>query len=299
MVNIYNLSLIIYMVDSNTNETLSHGFVSYTIQPKSSLQIADYIQNKASIVFDYNAPIITNTTMSVVMNTTTNNDTAICEGQSLTLTAQGASNYLWNNSQTGSNITVSPSTTTNYIVTGSVQGITQNDTVNVTVKPLPNASFTENVNNNSVSVTANNGNDLYSWNFGDGTTSTEQNPTHQYTGNGQYTITLNTSLDGCENTSTKQINITITAIKNNISFVEDAKVFVNNNQQIELNLLSNKYADFNISLYDISGKILNTRNYNKVNSINQKIDVATLSKGIYFMNIQSGKELMSYKIVLN
>jgi plastocyanin len=36
---------------------------------------------------------------------------------------------------------------------------------------------------------------LYNWDFGDGTTSTEQNPTHTYTTNGDHTVTLTVSND--------------------------------------------------------------------------------------------------------
>lgn len=38
------------------------------------------------------------------------------------------------------------------------------------------------------------------WNFGDGTTSTEQNPAHTYTGNGAYVVTLTVSSDDCQST---------------------------------------------------------------------------------------------------
>ncbi len=43
------------------NEPASNGFVSFKIKPKSSLAIGDSIQNAASIFFDFNLPIVTNT----------------------------------------------------------------------------------------------------------------------------------------------------------------------------------------------------------------------------------------------
>jgi uncharacterized repeat protein (TIGR01451 family) len=56
----------ILLPDSNTNEMMSHGFVKYRIQPKSSLVLGDEIDNMAYIYFDFNAPIITNTTNTIV-----------------------------------------------------------------------------------------------------------------------------------------------------------------------------------------------------------------------------------------
>lgn len=48
------------------------------------------------------------------------------------------------------------------------------------------------------------------WNFGDGNTSTQQNPTHTYAANGQYNVTLRiTTSFGCQNTITKNAFIRI------------------------------------------------------------------------------------------
>lgn len=50
----------------------------------------------------------------------------------------------------------------------------------------------------------------WSWNFGDGGTSTLQNPTHAYAANGNYTVTLTATYNGCSDTYTQttQINVT-------------------------------------------------------------------------------------------
>ena len=47
------------------------------------------------------------------------NSSLICVGQSATLTAGGATNYLWNTSATGSVIVISPTANTIYTVTGT------------------------------------------------------------------------------------------------------------------------------------------------------------------------------------
>ena len=70
------------------------------------------------------------------------------------------------------------------------------------------SDFTYVVNGNSISFTNTSTN--YTgllWNFGDGTTATEQNPTHSYTSGGIKTITLKAIRNGCEEIIEKQIDL--------------------------------------------------------------------------------------------
>lgn len=52
----------IYLPDSASNEPASHGYVRYSVTLGSSVLPNDIINNNASIFFDYNSPITTNTT---------------------------------------------------------------------------------------------------------------------------------------------------------------------------------------------------------------------------------------------
>ncbi|MDF2453820.1 MAG: hypothetical protein K0S26_3324, partial [Bacteroidota bacterium] len=62
------------------------------------------------------------------------NPASICTGASSTLTATGANTYSWSTGATGSSISVSPSGTTNYMVTGIAgNGCSNTVSVNVTV----------------------------------------------------------------------------------------------------------------------------------------------------------------------
>lgn len=56
----------IMLPDSNTNEPASHGWVQYRIQHKSGLPLGTEITNSASIYFDFNAPVLTNTTLNTL-----------------------------------------------------------------------------------------------------------------------------------------------------------------------------------------------------------------------------------------
>ncbi|MFH0866539.1 MAG: T9SS type A sorting domain-containing protein, partial [Bacteroidota bacterium] len=54
----------IMLPDSTTDEANSHGFISYRIKPLTSLSETDTIYNMAYIYFDFNEPVLTNTTES-------------------------------------------------------------------------------------------------------------------------------------------------------------------------------------------------------------------------------------------
>lgn len=50
------------------NEPDSHGFVAFKIKPKSNVVVGDVITGEASIYFDFNAPIVTNTVRTEITN---------------------------------------------------------------------------------------------------------------------------------------------------------------------------------------------------------------------------------------
>jgi len=58
----------INLPDSNVNEAGSHGYVVYRIKPIASLLPGDTINNTASIYFDFNLPVQTNTEQTVVQS---------------------------------------------------------------------------------------------------------------------------------------------------------------------------------------------------------------------------------------
>ena len=122
-------------------------------------------------------------------------NTALCEGESTTLTANGGISYNWSHGSATNSINVTESGI--YTVTATnVEGCTATASVTVTVNPLPivviggNTSICE---GGSTTLTAS-GADTYSWSTGDNTASATVNAF------GIYTVT-GTSVEGCSNTS--------------------------------------------------------------------------------------------------
>jgi len=122
-------------------------------------------------------------------------NTALCEGESTTLTANGGISYNWSNGSATNSVNVAESGI--YTVTATnVEGCTATASATVTVNPLPivviggNTSICE---GGSTTLTAS-GADTYSWSTGDNTASATVNAF------GIYTVT-GTSVEGCSNTS--------------------------------------------------------------------------------------------------
>ena len=109
-------------------------------------------------------------------------------------TAYGNLTYQWNNGSTSANQNVGPGT---YIVTASNGGCTASDTVLVSPTTGPLAAFNappvcvgSAVSFTDMSSIASGNITSWSWNFGDGATSSSQNPTHLYSGPGSFTASL-------------------------------------------------------------------------------------------------------------
>jgi gliding motility-associated-like protein len=135
-------------------------------------------------------------------------DTIICANVQFQLQASGGGSYQWQNSPdlsctACSNPVVSPTQTAYYSVTVTdSKGCEANDSIQVTVRPVihPVISFTYTGRCYSDPVPFNaqiNNFDFlcwksikWQWDFGDGTSSTEQNPSHLFNGTGPFEVSL-------------------------------------------------------------------------------------------------------------
>ncbi|HOY31682.1 MAG TPA: DNRLRE domain-containing protein [Bacteroidales bacterium] len=153
-------------------------------------------------------------TVSVTVNplpavTASASPAAICTGQSTSLSAGGASSYLWNTGATGTPVTVSPTTSTTYSVTGTTTaGCSSSASVSVTVTPLPSVTASASpaaiCPGQSTTLSAS-GASLYLWNTGATGASITVSPTSSTT----YAVTGTTS-SGCS--STVSVSVTVNPI---------------------------------------------------------------------------------------
>jgi len=129
---------------------------------------------------------------------------SICLGDESILTASGGDAYIWSEGGAGTSITVSPTATTIYSVTGTdAAGCSGEASVTVIVNTIPVVQFSASPTSGCRPLTVVFDNQStpgnYLWSFGDGNTSTSYNPTYTYQQSGNYSVSLQVSSGSCFN----------------------------------------------------------------------------------------------------
>jgi hypothetical protein len=145
--------------------------------------------------------------------TISNPTPTICAGKSVTLTAGGATTYLWSTGSTATSIVVTPGITTIYTLTGVAGTCTQVVTATVTVIANPIVTIappTLTMCLGSVLILTASGASTYSWSTGVTTPTLSINPAVTTS----YSVT-GTSAVGCKNTAIKTITVIALPIVSN------------------------------------------------------------------------------------
>lgn len=214
----------ILLPDSSTDETHSHGFVSFQIRSKQNLPHGTNINNQSNIVFDSNPPVATNTTTNTVdlSLAVQASATTICAGQSVTLNViPELQNIPWKWRAgscsasiigSGNSINVSPSVTTTYFVRDSAGTMPVGSCYRKTiiVNPAPTASITPSgpttfCQGNSVTLTSSAANN-YLW------SNTSSTQSINVTSSGNYLVTV-TDANNCT-ASSSAVTVTVNPLPN-------------------------------------------------------------------------------------
>ncbi|WP_367388887.1 PKD domain-containing protein [Lewinella sp. LCG006] len=132
--------------------------------------------------------------------------------------------------------------------------------------------LTISLQNNSLNASS------YFWNFGDGNTSTLENPVHTYASAGVYEVSLNASNDYCGVANAQTINVTISAIED----PADSPLMIYPNPtsgwlQIE------HWTKGEISLIAPRGRLLTTWR-----TVTSSLDISAFPAGLYFLRYSDG-----------
>ena len=142
------------------------------------------------------------------------------------------------------------------------------------------------------------------WSFGDGTTGTGLNPTHQYDTNGVKIVCalLNPSpLPGCKDTVCILLNITGVGIE---EYDIENSLAVSPNpfgEEIKIDFKLSHPTDYSVSLFDITGKQITTTLQRKNETGHQTniIQTEELETGIYFVCVNTGGKVVRRRIIKN
>jgi len=230
------------------------------------------------------------------------NDKTITEGESVTLIAQGGGSYLWNTGETGSSITVTPTSTLDYTVSVTKNGCSDTDSVKVIVNPIETSIEANAGEDSSIclgeSLTLSaSGGTSYSWNTGQTTASIKVSPTTTKT----YSVIVS---DNNGNNDTDDVKVTV---ENCNIFLEEEGLLVNqisiypNPTTGLLNInLSNIETDMELELINLNGSLVYRETMHKESNRSYEVDLSkSLVKGVYFVRLFDGSEYFVEKIILN
>ncbi len=154
----------------------------------------------------------------------------------------------------------------------------------ITVCDLPFADYTYIDNNNwTLDFTDQSSSAVsWTWDFGDGNTSTAQNPSHTYADNGDYTVCL-TILNACgvPNTSCQNITVLIWGID------ENARLVMNGYPNPTTGILSIDFTselnDVQVEVTDVTGKVIWTKEH--LSGTSMQIDASMWAAGAYKVRV--------------
>lgn len=208
---------------------------------------------------------------------------SVCSGNSITISASGASTYFWMpGNLVGDSVSVAPTTTTTYTVTGTDSvGCTSIDSVTITVNPLPQVSAGSTTTNYCLADASGNlvgvpTSGIWS---GPGVTGNTFNPSTAGAGTHNVIYTY-TDSNGCSNSDTLVMTVDLcTGIQEvyNTAF----SVFpnpANNNITVSWSNAEVK----TLTLRDASGRAVRTYN---VSGTQAQLSLEGLANGVYFLNV--------------
>lgn len=181
-----------------------------------------------------------------------------------------------------------------YVVTG-IGACKDSVELEVQLDPAKEVSFTTNEQGRNVSFDQTvTGATAWKWYFGDGDSSTLENPTHYYNQDGNYTVELRTEDPDnvCPDVSTTQ---TLDLVGDGINYVSlRADVYpvpFNDHLSIQLEDVSKQY---HLRIYDAKGNVVFEK---EAVAGAETFDLSYLSQGVFLLYVGNDAELMTQTIV--
>jgi PKD repeat protein len=220
-------------------------------------------------------------------------DLEFCAGESVTLDAgEGFATYEWSNEGSTSNLLDVTESGKYYVTVTDSTGTSAIDSILVKVNPLPAVNLGPDVESaDPITLDAGAGFTSYEWQDG----SNEQ--TFQVTVTGEYWVMVADN-NGCHNADTVNVDIT-TGITNMNTFGNRIDVYPNpNNGEFMIILDSDVVEDMTVEMFNLQGQRILTNVYNNIDYFNQKIDVKSIDKGVYYLKVIKGDDFALMKMII-
>lgn len=248
----------------------------------------DYIATATDVYGCENSDTLT-VTVNTLPTVNAGTDQAVCSGTSVTLTATGATSFVWNNGVTdGTAFNVT--TAGNYIVTGTdANGCQDKDTLVMTVYANPSINLGSDMticaNNFPVNLNGPAGYTSYSWSNG----ATTQNTTGSQAGSYMLTVTNN---HGCQD-------------KDTVVIFSQACLGLAENTALEFSVYPNPASNLvyvktnttnsEVVVYAMNGQALFTQQNTNTDFT---LNLDTLADGVYWLTVSSAEGTVTQRLVI-
>lgn len=231
----------------------------------------------------YTLDYTVNLSMTETITQPTCNDT---QDGSITVTASGGNNITYQWSGGPASNTWSGIGNGSYTVTATDDnGCQITESYTLQANPVtPVAGFTNNTNGLTVDFFNSSSNATsYSWDFDDGNTSTDFNPTHTYVTDGSYNVCLTAYSECEESTVCKNVTVSEDVSSINEENIEELITVYPNPTSEEVTVEIHAAGIDKIVFYDAAGKQVSTI---QVGNIKTTVNVSKWMNGIYFYHLQ-------------
>jgi hypothetical protein len=219
--------------------------------------------------------------------------TAVCAGQSSTLTASGATTYSWSTTSPATVITVTPTQNTTYTVSGiDANGCSAVTSKTIPVNALPTVSVVSSKSviciGEIVSISAT-GASTYSWSTGGQNASISVSP-------GATTVYVVTGTSSMNCSATAQITQTVSqcTVLNELSRTGSFNLYPNPATSQVTVIFENEEITTLRVINSLGAIVLEEKNY----ASGMPVDISELAKGIYFVQISATNNQMLKKLIV-
>lgn len=209
-----------------------------------------------------------------------------------------AISYLWNTTESTPSVSAISTGTYSVLVTtacgqANPTTVVQNIPDAVAGFDLFTSFLTAQCTNTSTDATS------YLWDFGDGNTSTDANPTHIYSDTGDYVITLTVTGPCGTDVTTQNMNANLVSVAE-LPMFTSLEVYPNpNNGTFTIDMNLNEGMNVGFELTDVRGAIVWATNAGTVEgAFSQNVALSNQPEGMYFLKITAGDFETVRKVII-
>jgi len=141
----------------------------------------------------------------------------------------------------------------------------------------------------------------YQWDFGDGNTSTDFEPSHSYAEEGNYVVKMIASNGTCSDSTTIDI-IVIDDVNTSVSSIEDSEnaiTFNHYNNEYHVSAKLGNQSDLMITVFSSTGQLIYSKTETNVLDRNIPLELENHATGIYIVKINTDDKTFAEKIFLS